>query len=514
LAHQQMDNVSLTRQMAEMTTCMDGMLQKVEDLTEISTASLLLYIRDDLFRNHEEDAIYHERIIDCYKISRSEGDWEPWFFEEQRYYRWSYRNQSTITHGITETNNPQMYLYYVEYARRTAPEVVFACMLWGEGMTARTAIASIIFQMLVQRPETLYKRSSAFYLRKFSTANSSFHSLWNVFLELVRTLPGLLLLASIGSAGSEECIFVKKLMELFDYWDGPPINLALFHPGHLPLEAKHQHCTVDLDDKFDISPCLENSDALHQIVLYYIGFHDILSNRIRNYQWGSLWRTTRYSIIAIALQDFLETARQMAAASADVEHRGRLLEDLNTASSRRQFKRFVLKQVYRVPLNIPPETQERLQYAAVDIISRRLSAARAVHRGQLPEDPKDWIVRPFEVQTQEVLFYDMQLLIKHACAKWISEPTLAHLKHALDNSVAVSTSTSSSSGNLESIISLHSAAEFLPVPEKLFLTNAGNALQEAVEAAICVGLEAAVEAVIENHLACNAPRVRTCASGD
>jgi hypothetical protein len=48
---------------------------------------------------------------------------------------------------------------------------------------------------------------------------------------------------------------------------------------------------------------------------------------------------------------------------------------------------------------MPPRTQERLQHAAVDIISRQLSAAQAVYKGQLPKDPKDFIVRPFEVQT-------------------------------------------------------------------------------------------------------------------
>jgi hypothetical protein len=81
---------------------------------------------------------------------------------------------------------------------------------------------------------------------------------------------------------------VKKLVELFDYWDGPPINLALYHPGQIMLEAKHQRRIVDLDDKFDVPPHLENSDTLHQIVLYYIGFHSTISNRMRDYQWDTL----------------------------------------------------------------------------------------------------------------------------------------------------------------------------------------------------------------------------------
>jgi hypothetical protein len=197
-----MNNVSLAQQMAEIKTCMDGMLRRVEDLTEISTATLLLYIRDNLFRSHEEDAIYHERAIYYYKISRSEGDWAPCFFEALRHCPWSHQNQSTITHGITDTINPQFYLHYVEYARRTAPEVVFAHILWGKGVTARTVISSVILQMLVQRPEILCKRSSAFYSRKFSTVNSSIQSLWDVFLEIVHALPGLLLMVRIGSVGS------------------------------------------------------------------------------------------------------------------------------------------------------------------------------------------------------------------------------------------------------------------------------------------------------------------------
>jgi hypothetical protein len=50
----------------------------ISNLTEISTASLLMFIRDELFRQHQEDAFYHEEIFEYYRLSGADCDWSPW----------------------------------------------------------------------------------------------------------------------------------------------------------------------------------------------------------------------------------------------------------------------------------------------------------------------------------------------------------------------------------------------------------------------------------------------------
>jgi len=167
-------------------------------------------------------------------------------------------------------------------------------------MDARSALASLAFQILQQRPGILHRKSPEYYLAKFREARTSFERLWAVFLELVDAVGGILCFVHMPSLSPHAVRFSQAFVDLFDSYDdgaGPLINLALYQPDHFSF-PKRQDIRKP-DDMYDVDPALDSSDALHQVILAHSGAHEGLSDALRTELWETLWRTVRYSTIAL-----------------------------------------------------------------------------------------------------------------------------------------------------------------------------------------------------------------------
>jgi hypothetical protein len=266
------------------------------------------------------------------------------------------------------------------------PESVFARFLWTRGISARSAVASIIIQILQQRPDILYKRTSPFYLKKFKAANTSFTSLWPVLLELLRVIPGILLLVPICSVGDEEMVFVHNFVKLLQGWDGPAINLALFHPKHEGFTKAAN--IIDLDDKYDVPPSLETTDALHHVVLHELGVHKELSPTMAISLWENMWRSVRYSLVDITLTTNLCDINLVIANIVDEENQkscgvldseilavwaASTMRWLTRLETKRTFRPLIQAQLLTVPLHLPDSIRKRLQQKARDTIEKSLA---------------------------------------------------------------------------------------------------------------------------------------------
>jgi hypothetical protein len=166
--------------------------------------------------------------------------------------------------------------------------------------------------------------------------------------------------------GHEEAAFAHKFVELLESWDGPPINLAIFHPRDESFTKSTN--IVNLDDKYDIEPSLETSDALHQVILQEIGIHHDLSNRMISSLWENLWRMSRYSMSEIALNHAIlkialtirDVADKIVHESHQAEWTRLALKWLEHSNTRRWLKRIFQIQLSKIPLHVPPPTKERL----------------------------------------------------------------------------------------------------------------------------------------------------------
>ena len=96
-------------------------------------------------------------------------------------------------------------------------------------MTAQSAIASLIFQILMQRRTAVSEHNLD--MQTFMRAGASIKALWDMFVHLMRVLGGCLIYISMGSAGPDECAVVKKFVETVRR-DGPPISVTIIHPAN------------------------------------------------------------------------------------------------------------------------------------------------------------------------------------------------------------------------------------------------------------------------------------------
>jgi len=100
-------------------------------------------------------------------------------------------------------------------------------------MTAHSAIASLILQIIQQRPTVISERNLD--INMFIRANSSITALWNMFVNLMKVLGGCLIYISIGSVGPDEFAVVEKFVKAVRNWDGPPICITIIvRTGHEP----------------------------------------------------------------------------------------------------------------------------------------------------------------------------------------------------------------------------------------------------------------------------------------
>ena len=168
-------------------------------------------------------------------------------------------------------------------------------------MTAHTAIASLIFQIIQQRPEVISRHNLD--MPMFARANASVKALWDVFVYLMRVLGGCLIYITMGSVGPDEFAVVEKFVKTVQGWDGPPICITIIHPfndGFLRVED-----ATDLDSAYDVHPSLTCTDALHHVLMLELDIHEV-SPTIQEVLWEALWRETRYATIGVGFVQVMQ----------------------------------------------------------------------------------------------------------------------------------------------------------------------------------------------------------------
>ncbi|KUI73445.1 hypothetical protein VM1G_08951 [Cytospora mali] len=267
----------------------------------------LLDLKKVLFQGFEIEASYHEELATTFKMTSSPA-WARWLSIEQQYVPSKFSHKTTIVQAECDAPDAATCLQWVQQARAESPHIVSVFLLWARGMTAQSAIASLVFQMVQQRPTVLQRADLT--TMSFAAANASLPKLWDVFLSLVRHLGGLMVYVSIGSVGQEEFDVVAKFVQLCQEWKGPPINVVIIHP----FDEKFVHTAncVDLDDKYDVHPSLTTTDALHHVVLLELEVQEDLSETVQMVLWEALWREVRYAVIGIAVTQTVDEIRQCA----------------------------------------------------------------------------------------------------------------------------------------------------------------------------------------------------------
>lgn len=279
----------------------------LSDVPDNCVSPYLLDLKKALFHGFEIEASYHEELATTFKMTSSPA-WERWLSIEQQYVPSKFSHKTTIVQAECDAPDAATCLQWVQQARTESPHVVSAFLLWARGMTAQSAIASLVFQMVQQRPPVLQRAELT--KMSFAAANASLPKLWDMFLSLVRHLGGLMVYISIGSVGQEEFSIVARIVQLCQEWKGPPINMVIIHP--FDKEFVHIDTCVDLDDKYDVHPSLTTTDALHHVVLLELEVQEFLSETVQLVLWEALWREVRYTVIGIAVTQTVDEITQCA----------------------------------------------------------------------------------------------------------------------------------------------------------------------------------------------------------
>ncbi|KAB5550774.1 hypothetical protein GE09DRAFT_1203999 [Coniochaeta sp. 2T2.1] len=267
-----------------------------------------------LFQGFEYQATYHDSLAATYSVTS--GAWKQWFAEEQRYLPSDLAPTTRLTQGICDAPDAQHALQWVAQQRALSPHIPSAYIIWARGMTAHSAIASLIFQILQQRPVVISQHNLD--MRMFMRANASVKALWDMFVHLMRVLGGCLIYITMGSVGPDEFAVVEKFVKTVQAWDGPPISVTIIHPYNEGFTLVED--ATDLDSAYDVHPSLTTTDALHHVLMLELDVHEV-SDTIRNVLWESIWRETRYATIGVAF-----TAVTEMIASAAEEHSRQMVE--------------------------------------------------------------------------------------------------------------------------------------------------------------------------------------------
>ncbi|POS80828.1 hypothetical protein DHEL01_v200795 [Diaporthe helianthi] len=285
------------------------------DVPDIAVSPYLLDMKKALFHGFEIEASYHEELAATFKMTSSPA-WARWLSIEQQYVPSKFSHKTNLVQAECDAPDAATCMQWVTQVRAESPHIVSVFLLWARGMTAQSAIASIVFQMVQQRPAVLQRAGLS--LKSFSAASASLPKLWELFLTLVRNLGGLMVYISIGSVGQEEFDIVAWFVDLCQKWSGPPLNVVIIHP--FDENFVHVEECVDLDDKYDVHPSLTTSDALYHVVLLELEVQEALSETVQLVLWEALWREVRYAVIGIAVTQAVEEIIRGAKELAQERH--------------------------------------------------------------------------------------------------------------------------------------------------------------------------------------------------
>ncbi|KFA55886.1 hypothetical protein S40293_06936 [Stachybotrys chartarum IBT 40293] len=281
-------------------------------LSNAVVPELLSRIKMTLFQGFAHEAKYHEDLAATYAFTAG-GSWDTWFAEEQRYLPSGMRSASSLNQGLCDAPDSQHALQWVAQQRVQSPGIPSAYLIWVKGMTAQSAIASLLFQVLQQRPDVVSEHNID--LAAFRRANAGIKPLWDMFVHLMRALGGCLIYITIGSTGPDEFAVVDKFVKTVRNWDGPPISVTVIHPFNEGFVLVDD--AVALDGAYDVHPSLTTTDALYHVIMLELGRQPDMSETIRGALWESLWREVRYAVIGIA---FTQITDAILAAAKEAGH--------------------------------------------------------------------------------------------------------------------------------------------------------------------------------------------------
>ena len=298
---------------------------------------IFLEIKKTLFLGLEDQAAYHEALAATYSVTARA--WEEWFSVEQEHLPSAAnlpptppgtppRSSTTtpgpsgssstavsrLSRGLCDAPDHQHALQWFAQQRRLTPHIPSAYLIWAADMTVHTAIASLIFQVLQQRPAAVVELNLD--MAMFSRASASVRALWDVFTLLMKKLGGCLLYLVIGSAGDDEFEIVKKFVHTVNTWDGPAIWVTIIHPWNEGFGGLSE--ATDLDGLYDVHPSLTTTDALHHVLMVELGIHEV-SKTILDVLWEAVWRETRYAAVGVAFTRVVEMVESVADELANAE---------------------------------------------------------------------------------------------------------------------------------------------------------------------------------------------------
>ncbi|TEA18000.1 hypothetical protein C8034_v010772 [Colletotrichum sidae] len=302
-------------------------------MAEDPSASLFSAIRKGLFHGFELQAGYHQELEATYKTTTSKA-WVEWFKMEQRYVPSGYSHETKVIQAECDAPDPQHALVWKKQQRTLASHVPSVYLIWTRGMTAQSAIASLIDQILFQKTEVMV--DAGLDMEQFREANNSLTALWNFFLYVTTVLGGCMVYITIGSVGDDEAAIVGKFVEMANSWKGPAINVTLIHP--FSDEFARVDDVINLDDKYDVHPSLTTTDAMHHVLLLELNLRKRVSDTIQSLLWETVWREVRYAVIGIALAQLIDcthvAAKKVAEKARDES------DELEQATKRRIKKPF------------------------------------------------------------------------------------------------------------------------------------------------------------------------------
>ncbi|KAK2021373.1 hypothetical protein LX32DRAFT_713210 [Colletotrichum zoysiae] len=341
-----------------------------KSVAENPNADLFLAIRKNLFKKFEVQAGFHQELQATYEVTTSK-EWIEWFKMEQRYVPSGYSHETRVIQAECDAPDPQHALVWKKQQRKFASHVPSAYLIWTRGMTAQSAIASLVDQILVQKTEVM--ADAGIDMDQFREANNSVKSLWNFFLYLTTVLGGCMVYITIGSVGDHEFGIVRKFVSMAKTWKGPPINVTLIHPFHENFARTDD--VVNLDDKYDVHPSLTTTDAMHHVLLLEINTARRVSDTIQNLLWETVWREVRYAVIGIALTQVFERVGAAAkkavreASAADASPTEASCEQWEAAvakwTSNESWVNILREQIQRridiVDIHLPPDRKKYLE---------------------------------------------------------------------------------------------------------------------------------------------------------
>lgn len=408
----------------------DGFLSDVPD---IAVSPYLLDMKRALFHGFEIEASYHEELAATFKITSSPA-WAQWLAIEQQYVPSKFSHKTRLVQAECDAPDAATCLQWVTQVRAESPHVVSAFLLWARGMTAQSAVASIVFQMVQQRPAVLQR--AGLVLQSFSAANASLPKLWDLFLTLVHHLGGLMVYISIGSVGEEEFGIVAWFADLCQKWSGPPLNVVIIHP--FDEKFVHVEDSVDIDDKYDVHPSLTTSDALYHVVLLELEVQEALSETVQLVLWEALWREVRYAVIGIAVtqtvEEIIKCAKELAEESGCEEDEvGLWVSTVTKWTKDNRAFHTMREQIQRhlnvVDIHLPHEVRTRLERMVSSAAGSRLSARE---RKRLTKELREGDPKPLDDEERNTMWERIQGAIKPATMDTYNASVRVFIREVLD----------------------------------------------------------------------------------